>query len=189
MTWYEAKGMLESAFEGLLLNVEYKPDKSDPRLHPGRTASLWLNGKRWGIFGQLHPQLRQERDLPEAVYVFELSFDVLLKAKSPEEAMPSLFRPYSTYPAAERDIAFFASSTVSVAQLSGAIKKAARSLLETVELFDVYTGDNVPTGSRSLAFRLKYRGSDRTLTDEEVDKVQDKVRKALESQFQVTLRS
>ncbi|MBC6419193.1 MAG: phenylalanine--tRNA ligase subunit beta [Prochloron sp. SP5CPC1] len=189
MTWYEAKGMLESAFESLLLNVEYKPDQSDPRLHPGRTASLWLNGKRWGIFGQLHPQLRQERDLPEAVYVFQLSFDVLLKAKSPEEAMPSLFRPYSTYPAAERDIAFFAPSTVSVAQLTIAIKKAARSLLETVELFDVYTGDNVPTGSRSLAFRLKYRGSDHTLTDEEVEQVQDKVRKALESQFQVTLRS
>ena len=189
MTWYEAKGMLESAFEGLLLNVEYKPDKSDPRLHPGRTASLWLNGKRWGICGQLHPQLRTERDLPEAVYVFQLSFDILLKVKSPEEAIPSLFRPYSIYPAAERDIAFFAPSQVSVAQLSGAIKKAARSLLETVELFDVYTGENVPTGSRSLAFRLKYRGSDRTLTDEEVDKVQDKVRKALESQFQVTLRS
>jgi phenylalanyl-tRNA synthetase beta chain len=78
LTWFEAKGVLESVFGRLNLAVEYQPDCRDPRLHPGRTASLWLQGNRLGTFGQLHPQLRLARNLPDAVYVFQLDLDVLL---------------------------------------------------------------------------------------------------------------
>ena len=75
MTWFAAKGILESVFMQMGLQVEYHPDRQDTRLHPGRTASLWVGGNKLGVFGQLHPQLRQEKDLPDSVYVFQLDLD------------------------------------------------------------------------------------------------------------------
>jgi phenylalanyl-tRNA synthetase beta chain len=189
MTWYEAKGILDSVFQRLGLEVEYQPDCRDERLHPGRTASLWIRGNRLGIFGQLHPQLRHERSLPEAVYVFQLDLDVLLDALDQDEIIVPTFKPYSTYPATDRDIAFFAPVKVTVAEIEKAITKAGKDLLASVELFDEYRGEHVPPGQRSLAFRLIYRASDRTLTDAEVEPVHQKVRDTLVEKFGVALRS
>ncbi len=189
MAWYEAKGLLDSVFERLGLAVEYQSDSQDERLHPGRTASVWLDGKRLGTFGQLHPLLRQQRGLTEAVYAFELNFEVLLAALQQETLINPRFQAYSPYPAVERDLAFFAPLPVSVAELTRAIASSAGQLLDGVELFDEYQGENVPTGQRSLAFSLAYRTSDRTLTDEEVEPVHNAIRKALVRQFHVTLRS
>jgi phenylalanyl-tRNA synthetase beta chain len=189
MTWFEAKGILENVFNQLRLQVEYQPDCRDERLHPGRTASLWIGGNRLGIFGQLHPQLRQDKGLPDAVYVFQLDLDVLLDALDQDEILVPTFHPYSTYPASDRDIAFFAPVNISVADIEKAINKAGKGLLESVEVFDEYRGENVPQGQRSLAFRLVYRSSDRTLTDAEVEPVHNKVREALVEKFGVNLRS
>jgi phenylalanyl-tRNA synthetase beta chain len=189
MTWFEAKGILESVFQQLGLQVEYQPDRRDSRLHPGRTASLWIRGNSLGIFGQLHPQLRQEKGLPDSVYVFQLELDVLLNYLDEDEILVPPFHPYSTYPAADRDIAFFAPVKVTVGEIEKAITKAGKDLLESVELFDEYRGENVPQGQRSLAFRLIYRASDRTLTDTEVEPVHNKVREALVEKFGVSLRS
>ena len=190
LTWYEAKGMLESVFQRLGLNdVEYQPNRQDERFHPGRTASLWFQGDRLGNFGQLHPLLRQERGLPDAVYAFELDLDVMLDALDQDERLTPRFQAYSTYPAADRDIAFFAPVKVSVAEIERATQKAAGTLLESVQVFDEYQGESVPEGKRSLAFRLVYRASDRTLVDEEVESVHQKVREALVEKFGVNLRS
>jgi phenylalanyl-tRNA synthetase beta chain len=171
------------------LSVEYQPDRRNALLHPGRTASLWVQGNRLGTFGQLHPQLRQERGLPNEVYVFELDLDVMFAQMDQEENITSAFKPYSTYPASDRDIAFFAPTKVSVAEIERAIRKAAGTLLESVELFDEYRGENVPEGKRSLALRLVYRAGDRTLTDEDVEPVHRKVRDALIEKFGVEARS
>jgi phenylalanyl-tRNA synthetase beta chain len=189
MTWYEAKGLLESVFQRMGLSVEYQPNRQDERFHPGRTASLWVQGERLGNFGQLHPQLRSERGLPDAVYAFDLDLDVLLDALDRDEILTPRFRPYSTYPATDRDIAFFAPVKVSVAEIERATQNAAGELLESVQLFDEYRGEAVPYGQRSLAFRLVYRASDRTLTDEEVEPVHQNVREALVEKFGVNLRS
>jgi phenylalanyl-tRNA synthetase beta chain len=189
MTWFEAKGVLEGVFARLGVSVEYRPDRRDERLHPGRTASLWLSGERLGTFGQLHPQLRQQRELPDAVYVFDLDLDVLLDELDRDEVRIPSFQPYSPYPASDRDIAFYAPLDVAVADIERTIQKTGGTLLESVELFDEYRGENVPAGQRSLAFRLIYRASDRTLTDEDVEPVHQKVREALEDKFQVDLRS
>ena len=189
MSWYEAKGILESVFGRLGLSIEYQPSRQDMRLHPGRTASLWLQGNRLGVFGQLHPQLRQDRGLPEEVYVFQLDLDLLFDALDVDEMLVPRFKPYSTYPAADRDIAFFAPIDVSVAELKRAIAYAGGQLLESVELFDEYKGQGVPAGQRSLAFRLIYRASDRTLTDVEVEPVHQKVRESLMEKFSLNLRS
>ncbi|WP_088893330.1 phenylalanine--tRNA ligase subunit beta [Leptolyngbya ohadii] len=189
MSWFEAKGMLESAFQRLSLNVEFQPDRRNPLLHPGRTASLWIDGNRLGTFGQLHPQLCQERGLPDTVYCFELSLDELLDGMAQEEKLVPVFQPYSSYPASDRDIAFFSPVQFSVAEISRSITQAGGKLLDTVELFDEYRGENVPQGKRSLAFRLIYRADDRTLTDADIDPVHQKVRRVLEEKFQAELRS
>jgi phenylalanyl-tRNA synthetase beta chain len=189
LTWYEAKGMLDSAIHSLKLPVEYQSDRSDPQLHPGRTASLWLKGQKLGYFGQLHPQLRQEKDLPAAVYVFQLNLDPILNYLAAEEQLVAVFKNYSSYPASDRDIAFFVSVDVAVADIQKSIVKAGGELLEAVEVFDEYRGENVPAGQRSLAIRSIYRALDRTLEDKDVEPLQQKVRDVLVEKFNVTLRS
>ncbi|MBK1990623.1 phenylalanine--tRNA ligase subunit beta [Sphaerospermopsis aphanizomenoides BCCUSP55] len=189
LTWFEAKGILESVFRQLNLSVEFQPENRDSRLHPGRTASLWIRGVRLGTFGQVHPQLRREKSLPEAVYVFQLSLDVLLNALDDDQVLIPKFQTFSTYPASDRDIAFFSPVKVTVSEIEKVITKAGKGLLDSVELFDEYRGENVPSGQRSLAFRLIYRSSDRTLTDAEVEPVHNKVREALVEKFGVSLRS
>jgi phenylalanyl-tRNA synthetase beta chain len=193
LSWFEAKGILEGVFQRLGIAVEYQPDRQDTRLHPGRTASLWIEGERLGRFGQIHPQLRQERDLPEDVYGFELDLEVLVSAIDKERSQSSGFKPYSLFPASDRDLAFFVETHISVTELERTMRKAATtsngSLLSSVELFDEYRGEHVSVGQRSLAFRLVYRAGDRTLTDDEVNPVHQKVRDALEDKFRVSLRS
>ena len=189
LTWYEAKGMLESVCHSLKIPVEYQADRSDPNLHPGRTASLWLQGQKLGYFGQLHPQLRQEKDLPAAVYVFQLNLDPILNYLAAEERLVPVFKNYSTYPASDRDIAFFAPVDLSLADIHKSMIKAGGELLEAVEVFDEYRGENVPDGQRSLAIRSIYRALDRTLTDADVEPLQQKIRDVLVEKFRVTLRS
>ncbi len=190
LTWYEAKGILQRVFDRFDLAVEYRAEDSDERLHPGRTASLWVRGRtRLGTFGQLHPQLRQIRDLPEAVYVFDLNWAVLVTCLAGKGNKAVKFAAYSTYPASDRDLAFFAPTDTTVADLERTISKTGGKLLESVTLFDQYQGDNVPAGQRSLAFRLVYRAGDRTLTDQDIDPIHQKVRTALEKTYQVSLRS
>jgi len=189
MTWFEAKGVLECVFERLALTVTYQPASDVERLHPGRTASLWVGQQQLGVFGQLHPQLCQERDLPNEVYVFDLAFDVLVQTIHNPSQGAIVFQPFSSFPASDRDLAFYAPTSVAVADIEAIARKAGKSLLESITLFDEYQGEKVPEGQRSLAFRLVYRTSDRTLKDEDVDPVHQKVRDALVKQLGVSLRS
>jgi phenylalanyl-tRNA synthetase beta chain len=190
LDWYEAKGVLEAICQRLGLQVDYRPDATDPRLHPGRTASLWVRGQlELGRFGQIHPQLQQQRQLPPQVYLFQLHWDSLATCLRPALQKSVKFTPYSSFPASDRDLAFYAPLTVSVADLEATMRRAGGKLLESVALFDQYRGESVPAGQRSLAFRLVYRSPDQTLTDSLVDPVHQKLRAALEQQFGVTLRS
>ncbi|WP_309730873.1 phenylalanine--tRNA ligase subunit beta [Chamaesiphon sp. OTE_75_metabat_556] len=189
LSWYQAKGMLDSVCASLSIPVEYQADRSDPKLHPGRTASLWLQGQKLGYFGQLHPQLRQEQDLPAALYVFQLNLDPILNYLAAEERLVPVFKNYSTYPASDRDIAFFAPVELSLAEIHKSITKAGGELLEEVAVFDEYRGENVPNGQRSLAIRSIYRALDRTLTEAEIEPLQQKIRDVLVDKFRVTLRS
>jgi phenylalanyl-tRNA synthetase beta chain len=189
MGWYDAKGLLDAIFQRLGVEVVYAGDNQDPRLHPGRTALLTCEGEVLGRFGQLHPQLRQERGLINEVYAFELALTPLVKAMTNETLATPHFQPYSTYPAVERDLALYAPLALTVAELSQTMVKTGGALLDQVELFDEYKGESVPDGQRSLAFSLAYRAGDRTLTDADVEPVHNKIREALTKQFAVSLRS
>ena len=188
--WFAAKGLLVGVFESLGLDVEFQPNSQDTvKLHPGRTASMWLKGERLGTFGQLHPKLTQERDLPDGIVVFEFDLDIIYKHFESETAMVPVFEAFSTYPKSDRDLAFFVKTQTSVAELERTMRRAGGKLLESIELFDEYKGKGVPEGSRSLAFRLVYQTIDRTLTDADVDPMQQAIRDALVEKFQVELRS
>jgi phenylalanyl-tRNA synthetase beta chain len=189
MTWYDAKGILESVFSNLGINVEYRPTSNELRLHPGRTATLWLQGKSFGTFGQIHPHLAQQRDLANEVYLFEMNFNVLQTVLNRDAITTPKFNSYSTYPGSDRDLAFFAPLELSVVDIIKAMNKAGGKLLQKVEVFDEYKGKNVPEGQRSLALNLVYQASDRTLTDQDVEPVHQKVRDTLLKKFNVTLRS
>ncbi len=187
LNWFEAKGLVEAFFMAVGVSVEFQPDRSDARFHPGRTASLWLAGERLGTFGELHPSLRRHLELPDCLYAMELDLDVLLNGME-QKAIPT-FKPYSPFPSSDRDIAFFAPSKYPVAEIMRSIYRCAGSLLEQVTLFDEYRGEGVPPDQRSLAFRLVYRSSDRTLTDSDIQTVHQKVRDMLVEKYQASLRS
>jgi len=189
MNWYSAKGLLEGVFKNLGLEVEYQPDQQSPILHPGRTASLWISGQRLGHFGELHPEVRSQKGMEGNIYAFELDLDTLLTALDKEDILVPKFQVYGSYPQSDRDIAFFAPIKVTAAELTKVIHQAGGSLLESITIFDEYRGQNVPEGQRSLAFRLVYQASDRTLTEVEIEPVHQQIREALVEKFGVNLRS
>ena len=188
LTWYEAKGLLDNIWRRLGMTVEYQADPGNHLLHPGRTAALWLQGEHLGIFGQIHPQLQQEMDLPSQVYTFQINLEVMLNYLAADERLIPKYQNFSVYPASDRDLAFFAPLTVSFADLEKSVRQVGGELLAEVRLFDEYRGQNVPEGQRSLALRMVYR-ADRTLKDSDIDPVHQKVRDVLVEKFQVALRS
>ncbi|AUC61098.1 phenylalanyl-tRNA synthetase beta subunit PheT [Cyanobacterium sp. HL-69] len=189
LSWYEAKGILDSLFNSLKAPITYQAESDDERLHPGRTAGLWLHKTKIGVFGQLHPQLRQDKDLPDSVYVFELKLAPLMDYISQRYLQVPTFKAYSTYPSVERDLAFFAPMDLTVAEITNAMRKAGGKTLVDVKLFDEYRGESVEEGKRSLAFSLVYKSPDGTLKDSDVDPIHNKVRDKLAKQFPVELRS
>lgn len=189
INWYVAKGLLEGVFQNLSLQVEYQPDQQSQILHPGRTASLWVSGQRLGHFGEIHPEVRAQKGMVGSVYAFELDLDTLLMALDREDILTPKFQVYGSYPQSDRDIAFFAPIKVTAAEITKVIHQAGGNLLESITLFDEYRGQNVPEGQRSLAFRLVYRASDRTLTETEIEPIHQQIREALVEKFGVNLRS
>ena len=189
INWYVAKGLLEGVFQNLGLQVEYQPDQQSQILHPGRTASLWISGQRLGHFGEIHPEIRAQKGMIGSVYAFELDLDTLLMALDREDILIPKFQVYGSYPQSDRDIAFFAPIKVTAAEITKVIHQAGGSLLASITLFDEYRGQNVPEGQRSLAFRLVYRSSDRTLTETEIEPIHQQIREALVEKFGVNLRS
>ncbi len=183
--YFALKGLVENLAQVLSVSFTYQPLSNDPRLHPGRTASIWLGQVCLGWLGQIHPRLAKAEDLPEATFCFELDLALLL-SQSPATIQ---YQSFSSYPALERDIALFAPGSCPVAEIQHKITQVAGPLLEQVDLFDQYIGTGVPEGMRSLAFRLIFRSPDRTLSDTEIRTSQEQIRAALIESFGVQLRS
>ncbi|MGG3842658.1 phenylalanine--tRNA ligase subunit beta [Anoxybacillus kestanbolensis] len=182
--FYVAKGILDGLFAllGLENRIEYKQAKRE-HLHPGRTADMLLDGKTIGFIGQLHPVVQKQFDLKET-YVFELDLEALLKAEVADIRYTAIPR----FPSITRDIALVVDEHIVAGDLERAIIKAGGELLKEVTIFDVYKGDRLPEGKKSIAFSLRYYDPERTLTDEEVTNVHEQVIKAVEQQFGATLR-
>ena len=191
LTYHQARGFVQQAFEAIGLKPDDRRlvDQEDqPLLHPGRAASLVVEGRPVGWFGQLHPAQAQQADLPRATYVMTLQLDPIVTAATRSNRWHVPFKPFSTQPASERDLALLVRGEVLAAELLQTILKAGRPLLEHAELIDRYEGAQVPEGFCSQAFRLRYRDPVRTLVDEQVEKVHQNVIASVQQRFNAQLR-
>lgn len=181
--FFAVKGALEHAAHRLGQTLTARAGE-EPFLRPGQSAHLASAGLDVGWLGRLHPDVAARWDLPDDVIVAEIALTSWLEAG----AHLARYEPLPRYPAVQRDISLLVNLDVTTARIVELIRAEAGQLLEEVNLFDVYTGDQVPAGKRSLAFALRYRWSEGTLTDAEVDEVHNKVRSALASQLGASLR-
>jgi phenylalanyl-tRNA synthetase beta chain len=182
--FYVLKGILEGLFAklGLTESVTYVQAKVD-NMHPGRTAEIHLNGERIGFVGQVHPTMQKELDLKDT-YVFELSLKAVL-----EEATAALrYEAIPRFPSITRDIALVVDKETVSGVLKDVIQQAGGKLLKEVSVFDLYEGERMEEGKKSIAYSLKYMDPERTLTDEEVTKVHTQVLEALKTQAGAVLR-
>jgi len=187
-SYFQARGLLQSALSSLAIPTEDRVLSDHALLHPGRAAQLVVEGRPAGWFGQLHPQQCEALDLPEATYVFQLELAALLTAATRRNRWQPAFAPFATVPASERDLALVVPESTTAASLLSVIRKAGRPLLEQAELIDRYIGAQVEQGQCSQAFRLRYRDPKRTLTEDDVEKAHSAIRAALEKQPGVQLR-
>ncbi|MBI4014292.1 MAG: phenylalanine--tRNA ligase subunit beta [Candidatus Rokubacteria bacterium] len=179
---FDAKGAVETVVETLGRgegSVEALDAGSAPYLEEGRGAMVVVQGSPVGVVGELHPAVQRAFDLPGPVFFAELSLD-RLEALPPR---PVVHRPLPRFPAVQRDLAVVVPATVPSAEVSGAIRTIPNPHLKRVTLFDVYTGGQVGSGRKSLAYSLLYQAEDRTLTDAEVNamhrEVVERIRQAL----------
>ncbi|MEG6586491.1 phenylalanine--tRNA ligase subunit beta [Dendrosporobacter sp. 1207_IL3150] len=183
--FYDAKGVVETLLLALgISNYDVNPSQHHS-LHPGKTASFNVNGELLGYVGEVHPEVLEAFDLSRKVYVFELNVETLVKYA----ALITNYQYLPKYPAITRDLAIVLPEDITSSQVNIAIKESAGPLLTEVRLFDVYTGEQVPAGSKSLAFSLTFQSQDKTLTDNEVDGHYKNTVVHLESTLAAKLRS
>lgn len=182
--FYVAKGVLEALFDtlGLTEQIDYRQSEKEG-MHPGRTAEVLLNGDVIGFVGQVHPTVQKELDLKET-YVFELSF----KAMAEAAVAPIQYSAIPRFPSITRDIALVVDATTVAGDIQKIIAEAGGKLLKEVSVFDLYEGERMEPGKKSLAYSLKYFDPERTLTDEDVTKVHEKVLAAVKEKAGAELR-
>ena len=171
--FYLAKGIVDRVSEKLNLEFSYRRADIDG-LHPGRTAEILLENKVVGFIGELHPTLAADNDL-KRTYVFELNFDALMAVS----VGYINYQPIPRFPGMSRDIALEVDQNIPAADLLSTIHAHGGNILKDTLVFDVYQGEHLEKGKKSIAIRLNYLDTEETLTDERVSKVQAEIEAAL----------
>lgn len=186
LSFFQFKGIIEKILsESGVSDVSFEPVTDNPSYHPGRCAKILTGETELGIFGTIHPVISKNYGAGKSeILAAEINLDVMFANANTDK----LYQPLPKYPASTRDIAVLCDDSIPVAHMEKAIAKAVGGILEAVSLFDVYKGDQVPEGKKSVAYSMRLRGSDRTLTDEECDNAMKKAIAALEKQFDAKLR-
>ncbi|CAI2024929.1 Phenylalanine--tRNA ligase beta subunit [Serratia fonticola] len=181
--FYDLKGDLESVLEltGKLSEIQFKAE-SNPALHPGQSAAIYLHGERVGFIGVVHPELERKLDLNGRTVVFELEWNKLASRAVPQA------REVSRFPANRRDIAVVVAENVAAEDILAECKKVGANQVVGVNLFDVYRGKGVAEGYKSLAISLVLQDTARTLEEEEIAATVAKCVEALKQRFQASLR-
>ncbi|MFO0935375.1 MAG: phenylalanine--tRNA ligase subunit beta [Gemmataceae bacterium] len=184
--FYDLKGVCESLLTSLhVAGIEFRKPEAVPYLHPGRSADIIAGSTRIGCLGELHPTAAAGFGLGgRAVLVAEFDLDAVVAA------LPDRFpyRPFGTFPAAKRDMAIVVPAETPAAKVLSEVRAAGGDLLTDAQLFDVYTGDRIPAGTKSLAFALSYQAADRTLGDKEIDKAHQKIEGRLRHMLKAQIR-
>ena len=184
-TFFKLKGEIEALFAGLRMKkASYTAEKNNPSYHPGRCASISIDGEVIGVMGQVHPLVAKNYGIDSEVYCAELNFSKMLGLRLPDPTFTALPK----YPAVSRDLALICSEDITVAQVEEVISASAGKLLRKIQLFDIYRGVGVPEGKKSMAFSLQLRADDRTLTDSDSEAVVNNILAAVKEQLNATLR-
>lgn len=183
--FYALKGLVETVMaEASVLRYEVSSEKNNYSYHPGKTAKMTVGKDVIAVFGEIHPEVVENYDLPENVYVAEIALDKLVKYARVERK----YTEVPKYPAVERDIAMVIDEKVEVGTIEKAIQKKGKKILEEVVLFDVYRHDKLGLKKKSVAYSLRFRSKDRTLTDEEINNTMEEIIKELENSLGAELR-
>lgn len=173
--FFYAKGILEALFDRLGLKVEYTATQALAGMHPGRTATISLDGQVVGFVGQVHPVTAKDYNIPET-YVAEINLTAIEQVIQP--AKP--FVEITKFPAVTRDIALLLKAEISHKEVVEAIEAAGVKRLTDIKLFDVFSGEKLGLGMKSMAYTLTFQNPEDTLEDEEVARYMEKIQKSLE---------
>ncbi len=184
--FFDLKGLTEGLFAAL--NIEdygfIKSPSGESFLHPGRSCGLAIGGEVVGAMGQVHPDLVQTFKMKQSVFLLELNFAAAVDKISERR----VFKPIPRFPAVTRDLALIIDENIPAGEIFQTLREAGRDLCSEIRLFDLYRGNPIPAGKKSLAFHLKYQREDRTLTDDEVNEVHQNLVNRLAGKFGALLR-
>lgn len=181
--FYDAKGTVEAVLAGLGIMTEVAAG-DHYALHPGKTAIFSKLGQEIAVVGEVHPLVLDAFDIKRKVYVFDIDMAAVVQ----HSALLGSYQSLPRFPAINRDLAVVVSSDVAVATITAKIIAAGGSMLKDVKLFDVYIGEQVAAGMRSLAFALTFQSSERTLTDQEIEAPIAAIVQALDQELAAKLR-
>ena len=176
--FFKVKGIAEQVLSRAgVKNYDIKADSEQFGYHPGRCATLTINGEALGVIGEIHPKVRDNYGIGTRVYCFSLNVDTMFEYAQLEKR----YSPLPKYPAVTRDLAVICSDDIPVLELEKAIAEGAGKYLESVKLFDVYKGKPILPGMKSVAFSLVLRSAEGTLTDEQATASVNKALKSLKN--------
>lgn len=192
LDFFDLKGCVESIVRPLARgSIETRVDPAlatqQAYLHPRRAARVLLFGAEVGVLGELHPALLDDLELVRPVLYAEL--DVTLLFEHGRGHLPPQVRPLPRFPASARDLALVVPETVEAAAVARGLREAGGALVEEVELFDLYRGEQLAPGTKSLAFRVRYRDPEATLTDARVEEAHRRVLAEAERTFKAQIRA
>ena len=183
--YYALKGVVEQLY--LAFGISYfdiESETANSIFHPGQTANILLRRQKAATIGRIHPQVQKNYEIGVPVYSAVIDFDTLMQCKK----LDKIYKHLPKYPAVTRDIAMLVSDDITVRQIEDIFRKTKTDIIETFNLFDVYKGKQVAQGFKSVAYSLVFRATDRTLTDDEVNPVMEKIITALSEKLGVQLR-
>ena len=185
--FYTLKGVVEELFDNLGLEckkVKYSVDKKEPFLHPGRQANVTYKNKKLGMIGEVHPIVASNYSIKDRVYIAVIDTVVLRE----EASFDTKFTPIPKFPAATRDISMVVSKEIMASQIEEVFDNKGGSYLESYNLFDIYEGNQILSGHKSMAYSLVFRAADKNLSDEDVNSAMNRILKALQA-MDIELRS
>ncbi len=183
--FYDVKGIAETLLSSLQMPpMEYSSEAPESFYHPGKSCTILSGGKPVGSLGELHPDVQENFSLSQPVYYLELDFNRLLSHAHEREAVQAPSR----YPDVARDIAMLLAEEIPATRVLECVRGVRLKELDNVAIFDLYKGEHVPAGQKSLAIRVRYRSPERTLTDDEVTRSHQRVIDALTAKLNITVR-
>ncbi|SFB24424.1 phenylalanyl-tRNA synthetase beta subunit [Lentibacillus halodurans] len=181
--FYLIKGIIEGLFDLLNIPISFEQTKL-PDMHPGRCATVSSGNRVIGFLGQVHPSLEKTMDINET-YVFDIDMEAVLHGYTNTTG----YKPIPKYPSVARDIAFIVDEEVNAGDLQETITAAGSPLVQDVQIFDVYKGENLPDGKKSIAYSLLYQDPEKTLKDDEVEQSYQKIVDTVNKKFNAYVRS